>query len=175
MYVNIYLEIIQKAVLEKEILYARKIIKEFTDELEESKRNSLYNIANAVLEFSSGNYEKTLWFLSRVEPTTILVKNSSKILYLKTFYEMNSLETGMSMLDSYIHYLNETKEFTPNRKKILKLNYDILRNLYKIKYTPEKYTDSDLEHLKSEIKNSDVYYSDWYNEKISELKKIVKK
>jgi len=175
LYVNIYLEIIQKAVLEKEILYAKKIIKEFTCELEESKRDSLYNIANAVLEFSSGNYEKTLWFLSRVETTTMLIKNSSKLLYLKTFYEMNSLETGLSMLDSYIHYLNETKEFTPNRKKILKLNYDILRNLYKIKYTPEKYTDSDLDHLISEIKNSDVYYSDWYNEKISELKNIVKK
>ena len=175
LYVNIYLEIIQKAVLEKDILYAKKIIKEFTCELEESKRESLYNIANAVLEFSSGNYEKTLGFLSRVDPATMLIKNSSKILYLKTYYEMNSLDTGLSMLDSFIHYLNETKEFTPNRKKILKFNYDILRKLFKIKYTPEKYSDSELDQLRSEIKNSDVYYADWYNEKISELKSIVRK
>lgn len=175
LYVNIYLEVIQKAVLENDLPYAKKIIKEFTKELEESKRNTLYNMASAIMEFSSGNYERTLEFLSGVEPVTILIKNTSKILYLKTYYEMNSLETGLSMLDSFIHYINETKEFTPGRKKILKFNYDILRKLYKIKYSPDKYSRSDLEQLSSEIKKTDIYYSDWYEEKISELKSIVMK
>lgn len=63
------------------------------------------------------------------------------------------------MLESFIHYINDTKEFSPGRKKILKFNYDILRKLYKIKYTPEKYTESDLENLSYEIKYSDIYYS----------------
>lgn len=167
---NIYLETIQKAVLEKDTEYAEYVVKNFTKEIEPAKQNSVSNLAKAFIEFENKNYEKTILLLSDVNNFNIFMKNSSKILYLKSFYEINSLETGLSMLDSFIHFINETKEITVNRKRLLKKNYDIMKKLYKLKLSAGNYSLFDIEKIRSEIKDSEIYYNGWYNEKLDELK-----
>ncbi|MBK9333317.1 MAG: hypothetical protein IPM96_13135 [Ignavibacteria bacterium] len=174
LYINIYLEVIQNAVNSNEIGYANKIITEFTNELEVSKRDSVCYLAKAIVEFSLGNFDKTIEHLSEVEPVNIYIKNLTKILYLKLYYETDSLETGLSSLDSFIHYINETKELTPDRKKNLKKNYDILRKLYKMKNSPSKFSGFHLKELTDGIKISGVNNNEWYIEKAEQLRKIIK-
>lgn len=174
LFANIYLEIIQKAVHNNETEFARKVIDKLTPELEKSKQESMLNLASAFIEFKLKNYEKTLECLTRVNAINIFMKNNSKLLYLKTYYEMNSLESGLSLLDSFIHYINETGELNENRKKTLKKNYSFIKKLYKIKLYPEKHTKHDLEIMKCELSESDFYQNDWFNTKLEELALILK-
>lgn len=171
---TIYLETIQKAVLEKDTDYAEYVVKNFTKEIEPAKQISVGNLAKAFIEFENKNYEKTILLLSDVNNYNIFMKNCSKILYLKSYYELNSLETGLSLLDSFIHFINETKEITVNRKRLLKKNYDIMKRLYKLKLSAGNYSLFDIEKIKREIIESEIFYNDWYYEKLDELKDMLK-
>ncbi|HAY34573.1 MAG TPA: hypothetical protein PK536_10540 [Ignavibacteria bacterium] len=174
LYINIYLEAVQNAVNANDTEFALKVISDFTKELEMSKRDSVSYLAKAIVEFRLGNFDKTFEHLSKVEPVNIYIKNLCKILYIKLFYETESFETGLSSLDSFSHYINETKELTPDRKKNLKKNYDILRKLYKMKTSPSKFSVFHLKEFTDRIKDSGVNYIEWYIEKAEQLHKIIK-
>lgn len=169
LFANIYLEVIQKAILEKDLKYANSVIVNFTNELELSKQESVSNMAKAWIEFEKKNFEKTLENLSKVDPFTLLLKINTKMLYMKTYYEMNAMETGLSSVDSFRHFINETKELGGSRKENLHRNYEIIRRLYKMKLKPEKYTRFDIEDLRREVEKSEIYYGEWYLDKINEL------
>lgn len=175
LYANVYIENIIFAVKSKDMEFAKYYIDNLTIELEESIRESLYNLVMAHLEFAYNNFEKTLEYLSKVDNFNNLIKNTSKLLYIKSFYEMNSLDSGLSALDSYIHFLMENKNYTSNRKKLLLFEYEFLKKIYKIKSFPQKYSEYELNNLKKEIEKSDIFFPDWYFKKIEELKKILKK
>lgn len=169
LFANIYLEVIQKAILEKDLKYANSVIENFTHELEPSKQTAVSNMAMAWIEFEKKNFEKTLEHLSKVNSFTLLLKINTKMLYMKTYYEMNSIETGLSSVDSFKHFINETKELSGSRRENLQRNYEIIRRLYKMKLKPEKYTRFDIEELRKEVEKSEIYYGEWYLEKIEEL------
>jgi hypothetical protein len=175
LFTNVFLEVVQTAVHKNETEYAEKLINEFSHHLEKSKQRSVHNLASAFVEFSRGNFENTLKCLSEVNAFNILMKNNSKLLYLKTYYEMNSLESGLSLLDSFIHYINETKELNESRKAALKKNYDFIRKLYRMKLNPEKHTRYDIDKVKEEIESSGINFNEWYICKLDELRKSVKK
>jgi hypothetical protein len=175
LYANVYIENIIFALKSKDMEFAKFYIDNLTIELEESKRDSLFNLVMAHFEFALKNFEKTLDHLSKVDTFNNLMKNTSKLLYIKTFYEMNSLDAGISALDSYIHFLKDNKNYTSNRRNILMFEYEFLNKIYKIKSYPMKYSEYDLINLEKGIGESDILFSEWYSAKIEELKKMVKK
>lgn len=175
LYANIYIEVVQKAVLNNEIKFAKKYISEFTKEVEKSKQLSIYNLAMSFIEFENRNFIKTLDYLSGIRTFNYLIKNNCKVIYLKTYYELNYFEAGFSALDSFAHYIKENKQFNSKRREMLKKNYNIFNKLYKIKSSPKKYSQGDLELLRNEIAKAKIYHSEWYLEKINELEKILSK
>ncbi len=175
LYANVFIEVVQKAVFNDDIKFAKEYVMDFTKEIEKSKQESMYNLAMSYLEFHNKKFEKALEYLSGVKPFNNLVKNNCKILYLKTYYELSYLEAGFSALDSFAHYIKKKKEFTRMRREWLKKNYNIFNKLYKIKSSREKYSHGDLELLREEIKKANIYHSEWFFEKINELGKILKR
>ncbi len=171
LFANIYLEVIQKAILEKDLRFAVHVIENFTHELESSRQVSVSNMARAWIEFERKDFEKALEYLSGVNPFTLLLKINTKMLYMKIYFEMNALETGLSSVDSFRHFIKETKELGGSRKVNLKRNYDIIRKLYKMKMKPESYEKYEIEELKKEIEKSEIYYGEWYLDKIEELER----
>jgi len=174
LYINVYIEVINFALKMNDIKFAEYYIKFFTEELELNKRESLFNLASAFVNFSKCNFEKVLEHISKVDTFNNLIKNTSKMLYIKTYYELNLLESGFSALDSYIHYIKNNKSYTSNRKKMLIVEYDLLLKLYKIKSSQTKYTALDLEIMKIDLNKSGVFFTEWYIEKINELLKTIK-
>ncbi|MCY7360584.1 MAG: hypothetical protein LH629_00735 [Ignavibacteria bacterium] len=174
LYINVYIEVINFALKMNDIKFAEHYIKFFTEELELNKRESLFNLASAIVNFSKCNFEKVLEHISKVDTFNNLIKNTSKMLYVKTYYELNLLESGFSALDSYIHYIKNNKNYTSNRKKMLIVEYDLLLKLYKIKSSQTKNTALDLEIMKIDLNKSGVFFTEWYIEKINELLKTIK-
>jgi len=174
LYINVYIEVINFALKMNDIKFAEYYIRFFTEELELNKRESLFNLASAFVNFSKCNFEKVLEHISKVDTFNNLIKNTSKMLYIKTYYELNLLESGFSALDSYIHYIKNNKSYTSNRKKMLIVEYDLLLKLYKIKSSQTKYTALDLEIMKIDLNKSGVFFTEWYIEKINELLKTIK-
>jgi lipopolysaccharide biosynthesis regulator YciM len=131
LFANIYLEIIQKAIQNTDLEYACDVIDKFTKELETSKQAAVSNMARAWIEFEKKNYERTLHHLSQVSAFNLFLKINTKMLYMKTYYEMNALETGLSSVDSFRHFIMETKELGNSRRENLQRNYEIIKRIYK--------------------------------------------
>jgi hypothetical protein len=169
LFANIYLEIVQKAVLEKDLEYASAVIDNFTDALEASGQTAVSSMARAWIEFENKNFEKVLEHLSKVKAFSLFMKINIKILYMKTYYEMNALETGMSSVESFRHFIKETRELGGSRKTNLQRNYEIIKKLYKMKLNPKSYSKFNIEDIRRDIEISEIYYIDWYIEKINEF------
>ncbi|HMS64590.1 MAG TPA: hypothetical protein PKD83_04975 [Ignavibacteria bacterium] len=169
LYANVYIENINFALKSGDIEFAGYYIENLTKELEESIRDSLYNLAMAQYEFTVGNFEKTLHHLSKTDTFNNLIKNTSKILYIRTYYELNLLETGFSALDSYYHFIKDNRDYTDKRKKMLISEFEFHNRIYKIKSSPEKFSEYNIRNLKKDIIDSGIYFSDWYLSKLDEL------
>jgi len=169
LFANFYLEIIQKAILVKDLDFAEYVIENFTRELEPSKQKSVSSMAKAFISFEKKEFEKTLEHLSKVNTMGLFLKINSKLLYMKAYYELNAMETGMSSVESFRHFIDESKELTKSRKENLKRNYEIIRRLYKLKQNRLKSHNYEIDELRKMVELSDIYYADWYLEKIDEL------
>lgn len=169
LFATIYLEIIQKAILKNDLEYACEVIEKFTKELESSKQETVSNMARAWIEFEKKNFERTLHHLSQVNAFNLFLKINTKLLYMKTYFEMNALETGLSSVDSFRHFLKETKELGSSRRENLERNIEIIRRIYKMKLNPEKYRTIDVDDLRREVEKSEIFYTEWYLDKIREL------
>jgi hypothetical protein len=169
LFANIYLEIIQKAILKKDLKYACEVIDKFTQEIETSKQAAVSNMARAWIEFEKNDYEKTLHYLSQVNAFNLFLKINTKMLYMRVYYEMNALETGLSSVDSFRHFIMESKELGNSRRENLQRNYEIIKRIYKMKLNPGKHTRFDLNGLRNDVEKSEIYYSEWYFQKIIEM------
>ena len=169
LFANIYLEIIQKAILKNDLTFACEVIDKFTQKLETSKQGAVSNMARAWIEFEKKNFEKTLHYLSQVNAFNLFLKINTKMLYMKVYYEMNALETGLSSVDSFRHFIKETKELGSSRRENLHRNYEFIRRFYKMKLNPGKHTRFDLKELRRDVEKSEIYDSEWYYQKINEM------
>lgn len=169
LFANFYLEMIQRAILLKDLEFAENVIDNFTRELEPSKQKSVSSMARALLSFERKEFEKTLEHLANVNTFGLFLKVRCKMLYMKTYYELNVIETGLSSVESFRHFINETKELTKSRKESLKNNHEIIRRLYKLKFNRVNNRNFEINELKRMVEHSDIYYADWYLEKLDEL------
>ena len=164
-----YLEIIQRVLLMKDPEFAEKVIEKFTRELEPSKQESVSCMAKAFVSFEKKEFEKTLEYLTKVNTIGLFLKINSKLLYMKTYYEMNAMETGQSSLESFRHFIKESKDLTKERRENLEKNYEIIRGLYRLKQNMHKNNKIEIDEMRIMVEQSDIHFVDWYLEKLKEF------
>lgn len=109
--------------------------------------------------------------ISEVERNDFGLKFDLRTLKLLSYYELDYTEQVYSLIDSYKHYIKNSKEANNAGRKSKKLLLNALLILMKIK------TGNDLNRitqLNTEVKKLNVWLQKWFNDKINGLIKINK-
>jgi hypothetical protein len=171
MQVMIYRNIVLSSITLRELKWLEYFIENYTDYLQPEYREDLKNLSYTNLYYAKKEFEKALSCASKINHEFFLFKFDLKNLMLIIYYELDHFESAYSMVDSYKHYLSNSKEITNFYKvplnNFLKLYFDLL----KIKSRQSKEKAS---FIKNKITNeSKIISKKWLLEKADEL--IVKK
>ena len=156
-----------------EVSYAENFIKKYRSFLQPAQDSSILNFNYACLEFYKKNYESALEYLSKVEYDDFYDKVIVRSMNLMIYYEAGMIEQGLSLIDSFNHFLSSNKDVSPYVKKRTKNFINLVNRLFKLK---EANTKTDPVKLKKDIYESDMLMRRmWLIEKISELETIKEK
>jgi len=106
----------------------------------------IYNLA--WLHFFKGEYKKTLRLLSNVEYMDVYYILDSKILLLKTYYELEEVDAFFSLIDSFYVYLRRN-DLISNYQKTICLNFvKFVKKLMRVKLGDRKAATKLIEEVK---------------------------
>jgi len=172
---EIFTEIVLLSIYCKEYNYAGEFIEKYKDQLNEDVAGFETGFTKALLNLEYGNTEKALELLSVIKPVNYSMKTLIKNIYIRVYYELQYYEEGLSLLDSYIHFINKDNKISEDKKRIAVMKYNIYLRLYKIKMSPGKYSVYDITKQRKEL---DKFYflveKDWFLKKLKELETEVK-
>ncbi len=142
----LYINIVSLGLKLKEFSWIEHFIKEYSQYLSETKRESYYNFSLSRLHYSKGNFNKAMELLSRYEHKDMLINLTAKTMLLKIYYEISEMRALESLLESMRAYLQ--------RKKVIGYHKEVYKNL--IRYTKKllkvnPYSRAQKEKLKAEI------------------------
>ncbi len=151
----------------KEYEWMRKFLKKYINEVTPEHRENLFNLLSSYNKFFEKKYEESLDYLNRVKYDINLYKLDVRKIQLLNYYELNLLESALSLIASFREFLNSNKELTEDeRVKNLKM-LNIYARLLKLK---EDHNEFELIGLKTDVEGSEnVLYKDWFIEKINEI------
>lgn len=138
LYANIFLELVQKALSEKETDYAEETIRRFSDFLESGSREQTLRAATALLEFEKANYAAALELCSRTVPFNLQTKILMRTLAVKACYELGFQDQCRSALDSLRRFIKESKEINRSRRTNLRSKLASMQKLYRLRFEPDK-------------------------------------
>lgn len=92
----------------RETEWTKKFINEYLDELEPKYKNTLFNYGMAKVEFAKNNFDKALSHINLVTQDQLIYKIEMKNIQSKIYYETNSIEPLFSLLDTYLHMVNNS-------------------------------------------------------------------
>lgn len=120
-----FTQILRNAILINENQWARNFIEKFVPKLKPSYQKSMRALGNAFLNFNLGNYEAVLENLKNVRFIDNRDKLHVKNLYLRTYYELDEIETVILLIDSTKHFISNNAAITETSKTsfIKSLNY----------------------------------------------------
>ena len=167
MQVMIYRNIVLSSITLRELKWLEHYIENYTDCLHPEYRKDLKNLSYANLYYIKKEYETALSWASKINHEFFLFKFDLKNMLLIIYYELDYFESAFSLVDSYKHYLSNSKEITSFYKvplnNFLKLYFDLL----KIKNRQGKETAS---FVKNKIKKeSQLISKNWLLEKADQL------
>jgi hypothetical protein len=170
---SMYEEIIITAIDRNEFEFAAGFMNKYTSLIDKGIRDSMTGYVNAYINFTKGNYEKTLEILSTIKPPNIYNNMRVKFLYLNAYYELGYFEEGFSFLDSFKHYISSDK--IPEKSKPVQLElHNIFMRLFRYKNAPEKYSAYDLQKLMKDVKEHNFYFGkSWFIKKTEELNRFI--
>ncbi len=157
----------------KEYEWLKKFLKKYIHEVTPEHRENLHILLSGFIKFFENKFEASLSYLNKVKYDINLYKLDVRKLQLMNYYELNHMESALSLIASFKEFLNDNKKLTEDeRTKNLKM-VSIYAKLIKIK---DKYNEYELIQLESEInKNPNVLFADWFIQKIEQLKNENKK
>ncbi len=139
----------------------------YSNALQPDEREDQKNYSYGQLYFLKGDFDGALDCVSRVRKEYFLFKTDLKNLLIKLYYELDHIESALSMVDSYRHFLNKNKEISENHKETFRNFLNYFYSLLKIKSLQSK---EDPEFIKSQISSENRIISrHWLLEKADEL------
>lgn len=162
-----YKNIVVTALRLNEFQWTEKFINEYKPKLPEAERENAYTYNLAKFYFYKKDYSKVLQLLQDVEYHDIFYSLDSKSMLLKTYYELNEIDSLDSLMDSFKIYLLRNKSLSEHHVKTYK-------NLLRITHKLARIIPGDKKRiaaLETEIEQTKPLADvGWLREKILELK-----
>jgi hypothetical protein len=150
-----------------ELDYADNFIKNYGKHLHPDNRENNISMFNAMTSFYRKDYESSLNCLSKVHLKDSFIKIRTRLLYFMNYFETNSFESGLSLLDSIKHFFSENKNMT----EFLSMGLDVTVK-YMSKLLNAKMNNKKLDYaVYAEAKSTEGYYvnREWILDKMEEL------
>lgn len=171
-YMNIHTfrNILIAALNVKDYQWMEKFTEKYYKELPPEYSENMYNYSMAILNFSKGNFEKSLSLMSNVKYHYFYLRIDVKNWMLQIHYELNHLEQAYSLIDSYRHFLSKNKTVSDLFKK---LNADFLNCYVKLMKIKHGDRNLNLDSIKREVNGASKFiHKGWVLKKIAELENI---
>lgn len=142
-------------------------IEKYSAKLKDENKENMTHFAKANLYFARGDFEKSLYHISRVKNDFLLYKIQVRNLKFKIYYELNLFEQAFSLVDSYRHFLNKNTEIHESFKHRAIDFINVYSRLLKAKASG---TTFEIRSIREKI-NSLLGYElrPWLREKINEI------
>lgn len=178
---NFYRNIIILCFNLKEIIILQKLIPEYMNRVSTESRMSMSAYSYAHLSFLQKNFEKALDLCTKINFNELLTttndnlyfKNDVKKLVLMCLYELDSIESALSLIDTHKHFLKNSR-FIKEGMRNMNVNFlNFVNGLIKLKI---KADDFELIKIKNKVMNTKgLTYGDWILEKIEEMESKMSK
>lgn len=153
--------------------WVKKFSEKYKKFLHPDVQEDVYSYGKAFIEFTEGNYEKTLEYLSRIKLYDINIKLEVKELSAKVYFEMKMEDMLYSLTDTFRHLIANSKVLTANRKTSNSNFIKYIKRLYKVNLHPDA---GDVAEIKQMMKKEELLENRlWLNKKIEEIEKKVKR
>ena len=130
-------------------------------------RKNAINYNMAMLHFSQKEYSQALKLLLAVEFTDVYYHLDSKVLLLKTYYEMEEIEPLISLIATFRVYLRRNKQISDYQRRIYNNLIKFVNKLIRVKLGSKK----PLSEIEKEIARvKEIADLTWLNNRVSELK-----
>lgn len=124
-------------------------INDFKNDLIESDRDMVLKIAYAYYSFEKSEFEKTLQLLADLNPPQLFLKLDVKNLTLMSHYELNYMDSVLSQIDSYKHFLTGNNSLFESMRES---NSRFLNSLNSLILIKEKGQKDNLRGLRENLK-----------------------
>lgn len=162
-----YRNIVQYSISLKETKWLEYFLNEYSDRIQPDLRVDLKNLSLGHLYFLKKDFEKALDSVSRINSEFFLFKTDLKNLMLRIYYELDYFESAYSLVDSYKHFLVNSKEILKSFRVIIGNFVKYYFDLLKIKALQSK---ENPEFVKNKIeKENNIISKSWLIEKADEL------
>ncbi len=170
MHPNFYRNCILCAEYIKEFDWADDFIEKYSGELNPEFRDNMKNYSRALINYSRGDYDKSLEYISRIKYDHAFFKTDIKTLTLRIYYELNLHEQAIYMADTFRHHIKISPHLNENIRKA-SLNFiSYYLKLFKLKMSNGKSRKKDAGLLISQIKKEkDLIQVGWLIEKLDKI------
>ena len=161
-----YKNIITNALHVKAFNWVENFIQKYTPLLPPADRDNAltYNLANVY--FHKGEYEKVIGQLREVEYQDITYALGSKLMLLRTYYELNEIIPLDSLIDSFRIYLRRNQHISKEVKQQYMNTLRFTRKLLGIARYDQKSKEKIIEQIES---CKTLVLKEWLLDKVGEL------
>lgn len=148
--------------------WVEKFIYGYKERIKAEYRKNAYTYNLAKLFFYRGDYQNVIKLLQQVDYEDIFYALDSKATLIKTYYEVDEVDSLFSLLESFKVYLNRNKMITD----LYKTNYlKFIKYVRKLVHV-NPVDKEEVEKLKQEVEaNKDFADASWLEEKVNEMRK----
>jgi hypothetical protein len=172
-----YINVVASALREDQIKWGEKFIEEYKNYLSEDEKENAYNYNFAVLYYMKGydknkntkieSYNKALDYLGKVKSEDFYYMTRIKNHALKIYFELEYIDSALSLIDSYNHYLSRNKQIPRHLHERYSNFIAFISKIIRAKLNNDQFA---LNLLKKEIKdNSKTEYKSWLLGRIDEI------
>ncbi len=176
--INLFRNIIVLSVTLKETSMLKKIIRENLNLVDTESRSSMSAYSYAHLNFLQKNYEKSLELCNKINFSDLLVttnenlyfKSDIKKMMLMCLYELGSFESAMSLIDTYKHFLNNSRLIKEGTREKYRNFLNLVNELIKLRLKSDEFS---LVKLMNKVLHCKAMVGkDWLLEKLGEKVKV---
>ncbi len=129
--------------------WVENFIEKFSKDINPSERDAVVKIARAQLDFEKGEFGRVLERIADLKPDLFYLKIDIRNLTLMAYYELGYVESVISGLDSYRHFIADNKTIPEAFKKIHLRFINAFGSMIKSK---ERNEQEKLEELRDSLK-----------------------
>ena len=167
---HLFLSIAMNAIELREYEWVEKFLGDYSDRLPAEYVQFSVNYLNAEMQFAKINYDESLNYLSKIKIDFSYHKQLIRNLTLKVYYETNSLEEAIALIDTSKHFLKRDKQVPQSIRDEYQNIFGYLGELINIRLKPNiSYVDEKNILLKKLNTEEGFRQKNWIVEKVKEL------